>query len=350
MPRRFVIAIVTQGSSVSRCAWWGFSASLRPKDLISSRTSVCGSRTLGPFLHREGVQVFFTGRLASRHGVQRTWPVRFFLHQHGTPSCEGFYRWGDTQAAQARSWLAPFWATWPVRGTWYSCRLRMSPLQWHLRVFSALLPVVTTPWCPSRRCCPPLTVVGRGAEPSGGVRFFRHLPPEVTLTTDASLLEFEAVARALFQFVHLVRGRKVLVRSDSTTVVAYINRQGGTHSFSLLGQAWDLFLWTSQQEITLQAIHLPGIYNTRADALSRQWQQAFEWNLNPAIFAQVATRCGIHPQVVLFASPTNNQTTMFCSQYPLYRGWHVNALAFRWRGHVPTFFPRRCCSLGCCSR
>ena len=198
-----------------------------------------------------------------------------------------------------------------------------------------------------------------------GVRF-PSSPPEVTLTTDASLpgwgayigeasasgqwlppwdafhmnrLELEAVARALVQFVHLVKGRKVLARSDSTTVVAYINRQGGTHSFNLWIQSWNLFLWTSQQAITLEAIHLPGIHNTRADALSRQWQQSFEWMLNPTIFSQVVDRCRIYPEVDLFASPANNQTPMFCSQYPHQRVWRVNALSFPWRGRVFYAFP-----------
>ena len=92
--------------------------------------------------------------------------------------------------------------------------------------------------------------------------------PEITLTTDASLqgwgrslarlrpqangthpwtsfhiirLELEAVIRALDHFSPLVQGRRVLVRSDNTTVVAYINRQGGTHSFPLWQQSYGQF-------------------------------------------------------------------------------------------------------------
>ena len=214
---------------------------------------------------------------------------------------------------------------------------------------------------------PPLAVVGSVAEPFSGGLFsaispggdaddgrlppglgsvhrrgigFRPIaPPPPRDAFHINRLEFEAVARALVQFLHFVRGRKVLVRSDSTTVVAYINHQGGTHSFNLWKQSWDLFLWASHHAITLEAVHLPGIHNTRADAPSRQWQQSFEWMLNPTIFSQVVDRCRIHPEVDLFASPTNTQTLMFCSQYPHQQVWHVNALSFPWRGRVFYTFP-----------
>ena len=267
-----------------------------------------------------------------------------------------------TQAAPARAWLVLLGYMASMVDLVPFCRLRMRPLHWHLlaffkpasRQYDTLVPVTAT-------IIPHLQWWSQWQNLSLGVRF-PPPQPEVTLTTDASLLgwgayigeasasgqwlppwdtfhinrlEFEAVTRALFQFLHLVRGRKVLVRSDSTTVVAYINRQGGTHSFNLWRQSWDLFLWMSQYAITLEAIHLPGIHNTRADALSCQWQQSFEWMLNPAIFSLLLDRCQIFPEVDLFASPVNNQTPLFCSQYPHQRVWHVNALSFPWKqGHV----------------
>ncbi|KAJ8043023.1 hypothetical protein HOLleu_09945 [Holothuria leucospilota] len=45
-----------------------------------------------------------------------------------------------------------------------------------------------------------------------------------------TVLELEAVVRALAALRDHVRGRSLTVFSDNTTVVAYINRQGGTHS------------------------------------------------------------------------------------------------------------------------
>ena len=46
-------------------------------------------------------------------------------------------------------------------------------------------------------------------------------------------MELKAVSLALQGFLPLLRGHPTLVRSDSLTVVAYINHQGGTHSVPL---------------------------------------------------------------------------------------------------------------------
>jgi len=43
-------------------------------------------------------------------------------------------------------------------------------------------------------------------------------------------LELRAVFLALMSFEELIKGQSLLIRSDNTTVVAYINHQGGTHS------------------------------------------------------------------------------------------------------------------------
>ena len=64
----------------------------------------------------------------------------------------------------------------------------------------------------------------------------------------------------------------VSVASDSghnTTVVDYINKQGGTHSHLLLRLVEDLFLWLQTRDITLRARHIPGCLNVIADRLSR---------------------------------------------------------------------------------
>ena len=53
--------------------------------------------------------------------------------------------------------------------------------------------------------------------------------------------------------------------TDNTTVVAYINKQGGTYSHLLLWLVVDLFLWLQTQDITLRARHIPGCLNVIAD-------------------------------------------------------------------------------------
>ena len=69
-----------------------------------------------------------------------------------------------------------------------------------------------------------------------------------------------------------------------TTVVAYINKQGDTHSHLLLRLVVDLFLWLQTQDITLRARHILGCLNVIADRLSRPNQPIMtEWSLHPEV-------------------------------------------------------------------
>ena len=62
----------------------------------------------------------------------------------------------------------------------------------------------------------------------------------------------------------------VMIATDNTTVVAYINKHGGlTHSHALLQLVVDLFLWLQTQDIAIRARHIPGCLNGIADRLSQ---------------------------------------------------------------------------------
>ena len=53
-----------------------------------------------------------------------------------------------------------------------------------------------------------------------------------------NFLELKAVLLALKRFQHLVQGKVILVTTDNTTVVAYINKEGGMRSGSLCSLLW----------------------------------------------------------------------------------------------------------------
>lgn len=80
----------------------------------------------------------------------------------------------------------------------------------------------------------------------------------------------------------------VLLRSDSTTVVAYINNLGGTVSSNLVHLAGDLWMWCLKKNIHLTAQHLPGVEYVIADAESQSMRHRSDWQLDPAIFRQIA--------------------------------------------------------------
>ena len=71
-----------------------------------------------------------------------------------------------------------------------------------------------------------------------------------------NFLELKAVLLALKRFQHLVQGKVVLIATDNTTVVAYINKEGGMRSGSLCALLWRLLCWCSLNQIVLKARHI----------------------------------------------------------------------------------------------
>lgn len=80
-----------------------------------------------------------------------------------------------------------------------------------------------------------------------------------------NVLELEAVFFALKFFLQFLQGYHVLVRTDNSTVVACINRQGGTCSLQLQRLAQGIIMWRST---CLFGLHVPGVLNRRSDLLS----------------------------------------------------------------------------------
>ncbi|XP_060750593.1 uncharacterized protein LOC132862550 [Tachysurus vachellii] len=187
----------------------------------------------------------------------------------------------------------------------------------------------------------------------------------ITLTTDASLkgwgatlmgrtvngawppqlvhehinyLELLAVWLALKHFLSFLRGRHVLVKTDNTTVVAYINRQGGTRSLQLHRLATKLIVWCDTRLLSLRATHVPGILNRGADLLSRGNPLYGEWKLHPQVVSQIWQRYG-QAAVDLFASRENAHCPLYFSLVDANAPLGVDALAHRWPDVLLYAFP-----------
>ena len=178
-------------------------------------------------------------------------------------------------------------------------RLRMRSLQWHLK----------TQWSPESD--PPSLPVALPEEARRdlswwmvkdhlltGVRFGTPAP-DLHLYSDASssgwgahlldqnvsgvwsdqekllrinLLEMKALFLGLQAFQEDVSGRHVTAMCDNSTVVAYVNKQGGTVSQALCLLTSRLLRWTESFDVHLDARYLPGENNVLADVLSRRGQ------------------------------------------------------------------------------
>ncbi|KAL0152350.1 hypothetical protein M9458_052073 [Cirrhinus mrigala] len=129
-------------------------------------------------------------------------------------------------------------------------------------------------------------------------------------------LELLAVLLALRHFLLMLRHKHVLVRTDNTATVAYINRQGGLRSRHIQTRLKSLHI-----------VHIPGDLNCAANQLSRPPTHPGEWRLHPQTVQLIWSRFG-EAQIDLFASPESSHCQLYysLSEAPLGR----DALAHSW--------------------
>ena len=99
-----------------------------------------------------------------------------------------------------------------------------------------------------------------------------------------NILEMIAISLTLRRALQFIKNSTVLISTDNTTVVAYLNCQGGTHSPDLCMEVWKTLIWCHQNQINLLIKHIPGKFNVLADLLSRITKPiSTEWGLNQSV-------------------------------------------------------------------
>ncbi len=107
---------------------------------------------------------------------------------------------------------------------------------------------------------------------------------EEELGLHINCLEMKAVCNACQFFLPDIRRHHVLVRSDSRSVMSYINRQSGLILNRLGMLANGLLVWGQTNMRSLKATHVPRKINEGADLLSRNNVSSEEWMLHPSQF------------------------------------------------------------------
>ena len=131
-----------------------------------------------------------------------------------------------------------------------------------------------------------------------------------------NLLEMKALFLALQAFQEDVTGHHVTAMCENSTVVAYVNKQGGTVSRPLCLLTSRLLRWTESFDVHLEARYLPGESNVLADVLSRRGQVVgTEWSLHPQV-ARALLRTWGNPSIDLFATCLNAKLPLYCSLVP----------------------------------
>ena len=154
-----------------------------------------------------------------------------------------------------------------------------------------------------------------------------------------NVLEAMAVLFALKCFFKSTYDCGILVRSDNTSVVSYINKQGGTTSSQLCDLALEIWDFCIARNISLSASHLSGVSNVRADRLSRAEHRDHSYYLSQEVFDCLAARLDFPLSVDCFASRLNFKLPKFVSHYFDPLSFWVNAFSLGWTDNVYLFPP-----------
>ncbi|XP_052228265.1 uncharacterized protein LOC127842674 isoform X1 [Dreissena polymorpha] len=191
------------------------------------------------------------------------------------------------------------------------------------------------------------------------------IQPQITMTCDASMvgwggfvnnqvvqgvwsrnqstehinyLELKAVHLSLENFVPILKNKHVLIRSDNSSTVQYLNKQGGTKSMRLCELAQRIWFLALHHNMKLKSVHIKGQTNVLADFLSRHQLQATEWSLNKTVVNHLFWMWET-PLIDLFATAENKQCPVFCSWNLDTLALTQDALSISWEGMMAYAFP-----------
>ena len=111
--------------------------------------------------------------------------------------------------------------------------------------------------------------------------------------------------------------------------------------------AVEIWIWVLQHHCWLYAEFIPGVDNTVADYLSRNFNDRKEWQLHPSVFQICCHILGCMPDVDLFASRLNTQLPTFMSYFSDPEAIAIDAFRHSWSEYnlLYIFCPFSCISM-----
>ena len=194
---------------------------------------------------------------------------------------------------------------------------------------------------------------------------FQQPAPQVTVYTDASMdgwgiicedatwdgtwkrkchinwLELRVILIALQVMRTRLQNKIVCFYIDNTTAVAYLKKQGGTHSAALMRLAFRIWKLAEQLKVTIVPRHIAGQRNVLADLASRQGQVLpTEWTLTDKAFRWLCKSSPWGPPTLeLFGNRCNHLLPRFVSPCQDSQATLIDAIETPWPAEVLYAYP-----------
>ena len=153
------------------------------------------------------------------------------------------------------------------------------------------------------------------------------------------MLEMMAIRLALKQAITFIHHSCIMISTDNTMVVSYINKQGGTHSPNICVEVWEILNWCLEHDIVIRVRHIPGKFNILADHLSRLDKPIkTEWALDQTVANSVFQMLNF-PNVDLFATRFNHKLPLYVSPVQDNKALAIDALSMDWNHLHAYAFP-----------
>ena len=144
-------------------------------------------------------------------------------------------------------------------------------------------------------------------------------------------LELMAIKYAIQNFLQIVRKKTVLIRSDNTTAVCYVNNMGGHTSDICDNIAREIWKIAIENTINLKCAFIAGCNNNFADFMSRlSDKKNTEWSVSDLTFTLITTNFG-EPTIDLFASEKNKKCEQYVSWVPDKNAYAIDAFTIKWQ-------------------
>lgn len=151
-------------------------------------------------------------------------------------------------------------------------------------------------------------------------------------------LELKAILYGLKCFTSTYENCNILIRTDNTTALSYINRMGSVQHITLHDLSKQIWTYCESKNIFLVASYISSQDNWKADYESRLLPTETEWSLSEYAFNKICRVFGL-PEIDLFASNTNHKCPVYVSWLPDPNSAAIDAFTLSWENTFFYIFP-----------